>query len=344
MQINRIVKVVVWDLDNTVWDGTLVDTPDLKLRPGVLDVIQHLDERGVLHSIASRNEHEPAIDTLRELGISDYFLYPQIGWGAKSASIRQIAELLNLGVDSIAFVDDQPFERDEVMTAEPEVLCLDADSVLDLSTWDGLVPQISTEEARQRRQLYLAAQDRMEAERRFEGPPDSFLASLNMVLTVGPVTAETIARAEELAARTNQLNTHPGAYCEGEIEAILHSDRHRLLLARLEDRFGSYGAMALLILECEAEVWTLKQLAVSCRAMGRGIEAVLVDCARKLARASGVALHAQFRSNGRNDVLRRVLVRCRFRPLAGGGETEVLHCLMSEAPAFPSYVRVELTG
>lgn len=344
MRIDRTIKVVVWDLDNTVWEGTLVESPDVKLRPGVLDVIRSLDERGVLHSVASRNDHETAAETLHRLGVSEYFLYPQISWGAKSESIRRIAELLDLGVESFAFVDDQPFERDEVAVAEPGVLCLDADAGIDPRTWDGLVPQTPTAEARQRRGLYLAEQDRREAERRFDGPPETFLASLEMAMTVGPATAENVARAVELAARTNQLNTNPGVYREGEIEALLHSDRHGLLLARLEDRYGGYGTMALLLIEYGDGVWTLKQLAVSCRAMGRGIEIVLVDCVRRLARAAGVGLRAEFRSNGRNDVLRRVLFRCRFRPFAVNDGTEVLQCLLSEAPSFPSYVRVALAG
>jgi FkbH-like protein len=344
MPLDRIIKVVVWDLDNTLWDGRLVETPDVKPRPGVLEVIRGLDERGVLHSVASRNDHGPAIDALHRLGLAKYFLYPQIGWGAKSASIREIAELLNLGVDSFAFVDDEPFERAEVAAAEPGVLCLDPDAGVDPKTWDSLVPRTPTRDARRRRALYLAEQDRKEAERRFDGPPEAFLASLEMTLTVGPATAEDLARAEELAARTNQLNTNPGAYREGEIGELLHSDRHRLLLARLQDRYGDYGTIASVLIEYGETVWTLKQLAVSCRAMGRGIEVVLVDCVRRLARTAGVGLCAEFRSNGRNDILRRVLLRCRFRPTAVNDETAPLQCLMSEAPAFPSHVRVSLAG
>ncbi len=117
---------MVWDLDNTVWDGILLEDAEVTLRPHVVQILQTLDERGILHSIASRNDHDVAMAKLKEFGIAEYFLYPQINWNSKAASIAQIAQDLNIGLDAVAFVDDQPFEREEVAFTHDKVLCVDS--------------------------------------------------------------------------------------------------------------------------------------------------------------------------------------------------------------------------
>src|SRR6266540_6551634 len=85
------IKCVVWDLDNTVWDGILLEDREVVLRPHVVEILKTLDERGILHSVASRNEHDLAMAKLQEFGIAEYFLYPQINWNPKSGSVAQIA-------------------------------------------------------------------------------------------------------------------------------------------------------------------------------------------------------------------------------------------------------------
>src|SRR4051812_11623982 len=91
------IKCVVWDLDNTVWDGTLLEDSEVTLRPHVVHLLKALDERGILHSIASRNDHAAAMAKLVDFGIADYFLYPQINWNSKASSVGQIAQDLNIG-------------------------------------------------------------------------------------------------------------------------------------------------------------------------------------------------------------------------------------------------------
>lgn len=122
------VKCVVWDLDNTLWNGTLIETDnpeDLKIRPGVLEIIHELDQRGIIQSIASKNDMDVAWPVVEKLGIAEYFLYPQIHWNAKSDSIRQIAKALNIGIDTFAFIDDSNFERMQVQSALPQVRVYD---------------------------------------------------------------------------------------------------------------------------------------------------------------------------------------------------------------------------
>ncbi len=91
------IKCVVWDLDHTLWDGVLLEDGDVRLRPGVVEHIRRLDAMGVLHSVASKNDHSAALAKLREFGIEDLFLWPRISWNAKSSSIEAIAKKLNLG-------------------------------------------------------------------------------------------------------------------------------------------------------------------------------------------------------------------------------------------------------
>ncbi|WP_196957677.1 HAD-IIIC family phosphatase, partial [Streptomyces clavuligerus] len=100
------MKCLVWDLDETLWRGTLLEDTEVTLPDAIRDVLLELDSRGILHSIASRNDHEHAWERLEQLRIADWFVLPQIGWGAKSAAIRRIAEGLNFAPATIAFIDD----------------------------------------------------------------------------------------------------------------------------------------------------------------------------------------------------------------------------------------------
>lgn len=108
------IKCVVWDLDNTVWNGVLIEDAKVTPRDGIKEIIETLDERGILQSIASKNDAGCALAKLRELGLDEYFIYPQINWGNKSSSVKEIAKSINIGIDTLALIDDQAFERDEV--------------------------------------------------------------------------------------------------------------------------------------------------------------------------------------------------------------------------------------
>jgi len=124
--IQSSIKCVVWDLDNTLWKGVLLEDENVELRPEVCRIIKALDERGILHSVASKNDYLYATAKLKEFGLLEYFLYPQISWNTKVKGIETIAASLNIGLDSIALIDDQAFERDEVTHTLPMIMCLDA--------------------------------------------------------------------------------------------------------------------------------------------------------------------------------------------------------------------------
>ena len=151
----RKIKVLVWDLDNTLWDGILVEDgiDNLKLKENVVSIIKDLDSRGILLSIASKNNPDEAIKVLQKCGIDDYFLFPQISWDPKSQSIKQIVKKLNIGIDTVAFIDDSPFERAEVSQVCPEVMCIDAVEYNNLLTYPEFNVPV-TSESTKRREFY----------------------------------------------------------------------------------------------------------------------------------------------------------------------------------------------
>ncbi|MEM7353889.1 MAG: HAD-IIIC family phosphatase [Acidobacteriota bacterium] len=338
----KTVKVLVWDLDNTLWSGTLLEGDDVRLRPGVKETLDALDRRGILHSIASKNDADTAMTKLEELGVADYFLYPQIGWSAKSQSVAQIAESINIGIDTVAFIDDQPFEREEVVHVHPEVRTLDADELDGLSERADFIPRFITDESAIRRQMYQADVKRKQIEDEVTGPQEEFLAGLEMRFTLGPARKADLQRAEELTVRTHQLNTTGYTYSYDELAELQTSDDHLLLVADLVDRYGPYGKIGLALVEKEREVWRLKLLLMSCRVMSRGVGTIMLNHILALARDAGVRLLAEFRSNGRNRMMLVTYRFAGFKELERHDDLVVFENDFSNIQPFPDYVHVRL--
>lgn len=336
------IKCVVWDLDHTLWEGVLLEDPEVRVKPEVVETIRTLDSRGILHSIASKNDRETALRKLEALGLAEYFLAPEIGWGAKSESVKRIAASLNIGIDALAFVDDQPFEREEVAATHPAVWCVDAADAASLVGAPRCTPRMITSDARQRRSMYRADLQRKEEEERFDGPSEAFLAGLDMRLRISPAQEEDLTRAEELTVRTNQLNATGITYGYDELDAYRRSADHALLMAELHDRFGTYGKIGLVLVEKGAPRWTIKLLLMSCRVMSRGVGNILLAHVMNRAKEHGAELVADFVHTGKN---RMMFVAYRFAGFieAGeaGGVVKLAHAL-DKIPAFPPYVRVEV--
>ncbi|MFK0195148.1 HAD-IIIC family phosphatase [Kitasatospora sp. NPDC090308] len=337
----KTVKCVVWDLDHTLWDGILLEDGEAPLRPGLREVIVELDRRGILHSVASRNDHDAATAALRRHGLLDYFLYPQINWNAKSSSIRSIAASLNLGLDAFAFVDDDAFERGEVAFELPELLCVDAADAAGLADRPEFSPRFVTEDSARRRAMYLADQERTRVEQEFTGPQEAFLATLGMTLTVLPAQEEDLRRAEELTVRTHQLNTTGYTYSYEELDAFRRSDTHELLVARLEDRHGPYGTIGLVLLAEDPGTWTVKLLLMSCRVMSRGVGGVIINLLRRRARAAGVRLLAEYLPNGRNRMMLITYKFTGFRQLTGDDGLALFEADLTDVPGDPQYLTVQ---
>ena len=340
----RKVKCVVWDLDNTLWEGVLLEGGGLRVRGEVADIIKALDGRGILHSVASRNDEAAAMAKLKEVGLLEYFLYPQIAWRSKSASIRMIAEQLNIGQDSLAFIDDDPFERQEVRFSLPDVLCIDSANLGGLLEMPEMIPNFITEDSRRRRQMYVSDLQRKKIEEEFAGPKEEFLASLNMIFTISKAQEGDLQRAEELTLRTNQLNTTGYTYSYEELDAFRKSEDHLLLVAGLEDKFGSYGKIGLGLVEKLPDYWMIKLLLMSCRVMSRGVGTVLLNQILLLARQHGVRVLSEFISNGRNRMMYVSYKFANFTEVERRGDVIVLENRAASVPAHPDYIRVHLEG
>ncbi len=335
------IKCVIWDLDNTLWDGVLLEDDVVCLRETVIEVIKTLDNRGILQSIASKNEHTKAMEKLQEFGLDEYFLYPQISWNSKVASIKATAKLLNIGTDSIAFVDDQPFELDEISFSLPEVLCINAADINKLPDMPAMNPNFITEESKTRRQMYLSDIQRKKAEEEYVGPRDQFLATLGMVFTVSSAEEEDLQRAEELTVRTHQLNSTGYTYSYQELNYFRQSDRYQLLVASLDDKYGTYAKIGLALIERLPEVWTIKLLLMSCRVMSCGVGAILLNHIMRSAKDKGVRLRAEFVPNDRNRVMYITYKFAGFKELERQGDLIVLESDPEQIPPSLDYVKVK---
>ena len=301
--MSGLIKCLVWDLDNTLWSGTVLEDDETPLRVGILDVVKELDRRGVLQSLASKNDADLALARLEELGVAEYFVLPQIGWGRKSDSVRLVADRLQFALSTMAFIDDQPAERAEVNHHLPEVRCYSAEQASGLLDRPEFSPSTSTVDSRRRREMYQAGFQREADRTEFSGPDEDFLRSLDLVMTIGRATDEEITRVEELTLRTSQMNATGVHYSEQDLRALLTDPDHEVLVTSLTDRFGPHGAVGVMMLERHPSVWHLKLLATSCRVVSFGAGSVLLNWLNDQAAVAGVHLVADFRATDRNRMM-----------------------------------------
>lgn len=336
------VKCVVWDLDNTLWHGVLLEGDQVTLKDSVTQIIQTLDSRGILQSIASKNEYSKAMAKLEELGLHDYFLYPQIHWNSKVISLQTIAQFLNISLEAIAFVDDQLFELEEVQFSLPEVRCINAGQLEKILEWPEMNPRFITEDSKQRRLMYLSDMKRKQVEEEFTGPQEAFLATLKMHFTIAPAKEADLQRAEELTLRTHQLNTTGYTYSYEELNQFRQSNRHKLLIASLVDKYGSYGKIGLALVDCQENLWTIKLLLMSCRVMSRGVGTIMLNYIMKLAKEHQVRLCAEFVANDRNRMMYIAYKFAGFKEIETRGDLVILENDLQRQQAWPDYITVEI--
>ncbi|MBD2199779.1 MULTISPECIES: HAD-IIIC family phosphatase [Calothrix] len=337
----KVIKCVVWDLDNTLWHGVLLEDEKVALRRDIVNIIQTLDKRGILQSVASKNDYATAIAKLADFGLKDYFLYPQINWNSKAASIKEIAKSLNIGLDAIAFVDDQLFELEEVKFSVPEIICINADKIANILDMAVMNPRFLTEDSAMRRLMYISDIERQNAEKDFIGTAEEFLATLNMNFTISLAQEEDLQRAEELTLRTNQLNTTGYTYSYDELNNFRNSKNHKLLIATLEDKYGSYGKIGLVLIECQADIWKIKLLLMSCRVMSRGVGTVMLNYVMSLAKNNNVRLLAEFVSNNRNRMMYISYKFAGFKEVASNDAVILLENDLTRIQPVPAYIKFQ---
>jgi FkbH-like protein len=338
----KAIKLVIWDLDNTLWQGTLLEGDTVQLRQHISEILKTLDGRGILNSIASKNEHYMAMAKLHEFGIDEFFIYPKINWNAKSANIAEIVQEIGINADSVAFVDDQQFERAEVTYAIPQIRTFDVPEIDTLISRPEFIPAFITDESAKRRKMYLAEAARKKAETGFTGPQEEFLSTLEMKFTISLATEFDLRRAEELTVRTNQLNTTGRTYSYEELAQLRESNDHLLLIAGLDDKWGPYGKIGLALIQQEPGQWTIKLLLMSCRVMSRGVGTILLTYILSLARDAGVRLLAEFKSNDRNRMMFITYRMAGFHEISTKDDTVLLENSFAYIAAFPSYIKIVL--
>jgi FkbH-like protein len=308
-----LAKVLVWDLDETLWTGTLAeDGPGgVTPRPEAVLAVRALDERGVLQSIASKNDPAEVQMALKRFGLDPYFLHPEVGWGPKSQSVARIAAAFDLGLDTFVFIDDQPFERAEVQASHPKVRALAHTDVAGLLTHAWFQHPVTTE-GRGRRASYQAEARRTEAFETGGGDYLEFLKGSGLALHVAPLGAAEAPRVHELSQRTNQLNFTGAKLARSEVVAMAKAEKSRARWTlRCLDRFGDYGLIGFVELDLQAGM--LLEFFMSCRVQRKRVEhAVFAHMAEALRKRGHGEMRVRFRATERNGAAVRMLTELEF--------------------------------
>ena len=222
----------------------------------------------------------------------DDFAAFHASWNPKPEGLRAIARELNLGLDSLVFVDDNPFEREHVAAELPEVAVAKVTDevsrfadVLDREGW--FEPFSLTNDDAARAGQYLAEKARSAAQGQFESY-EAYLKSLEMKATVGPFSPTYLERISQLVNKTNQFNLTGTRYTLAEITAVAKSPEHVTLYGRLADRFGDAGLVTVIIAHQLGDALHVDTWLMSCRVLKRDMEHVMFAALREAAQARGV--------------------------------------------------------
>lgn len=292
----RLKKCVVLDLDNTLWGGVIGEDGIENIQIGELGQghaftdfqiwLKELKKRGILLTVCSKNDacvaQEPFISHPEMvLRLEDFSMFVS-NWEDKASNIRHIQEQLNIGMDSIVFIDDNPFERNLVRTLLPAVAvpelpddpALYVDCLKQLDLFE--TASYSDEDSR-RTQQYRAELNREQLKQEFKSF-DRYLEDLQMEAVTAPFDSLHYSRIAQLTQRSNQFNLRTIRYTDAEIEKIANDDQYITMYACLKDKFGDYGLVGVVILEkiSETELF-INEWLMSCRVLKRGMEEFIAN-------------------------------------------------------------------
>jgi FkbH-like protein len=334
------VKVVVWDLDNTVWDGVLVESgPDgVTLKPGIADVIRELDRRGIVNSVASKNDEAHAMARLRALGLADYFVFPKIGWGPKSGAIAQLIEDFNVGADTLAFVDDSEFERAQVAAVHPQVrVYTDTEYQELLAKPEFNSPQSA--ESSKRRAFYRSQGQRRAVQEAFSGDYLEFLRQCAMKLEIDNAPLADLDRVHELVQRTNQMNFSGSRYSREELQSQIDRLEIDHFCLHASDRFGDYGMVGFCLVD--NRVPRIVDLMFSCRVQAKRVEHAFLEYLKSYYRSRGHRmLQARYVRTARNKQVGMVFQDLAFAEMAAHGDETIYSTDTAVPPLHPDIVMV----
>jgi FkbH-like protein len=302
----RIGKVLVTDLDNTLWGGVVGEDGAqgiqvgrsypgsiyLSLQRAILD----LHHRGILLAAASKNNRDDALEALAHhpgmLLRPEHFSALHLDWSDKVASLRLIAEELNVGIDSLVFLDDNEAERQRVRQALPDVFVVElpqdpqeyASALRNTPVFERLTT--SAEDAR--RHDYYAAQGPRNELRRSCASLEEFYASLDQRVEIAALGAETLTRAAQLTQKTNQFNMTTKRFTEPQLAEIAGEAGRSVYTVRVSDRFGDNGVVGVCMTKTSDSICTIDTFLLSCRVIGRTVETAVLAFLAERCRAAGI--------------------------------------------------------
>ena len=327
-------KCLVVDLDNTLWGGVLGEEGPEGIRISEGDPVGEsfrafqlalldIKARGVLLAICSKNNASDVEEVFRlrknmPLKLGD-FACRAVNWQPKHSNILSIAEQLNIGTDSLAFIDDNPAECELIRQMLPEVLTIElpkdpsvyADLLYELPDFDKIR---LTAEDRQKTEQYAANSAREEHKQSIQDM-DSFLKSLGTEIRVRRASAATLTRVHQLFAKTNQFNVTTIRYTPADIQEFIESDNYLLDVISAKDRFGDLGIIGLYLVRWDEKAAHLDSFVMSCRALGRGIESAACNVLKDRVRSVGdvKVLHSKFVPTSKNKPAADFFVQQGFR-------------------------------
>ncbi len=300
----RVCKALVVDLDNTLWGGVIGEDgiEGIKLGseyPGAAyqslqKVILGLHRRGIILAVCSKNNFADAISVIEShpemLLRPEHFAALRINWNDKAQNLREIAAELNIGIEALAFLDDNPAERALIRAELPEVTTIElpnepinfARTLRDCPVFERLT---LSEEDRERGRFYAEQRQRVELQQS-AASLEEFYRSLSQEIEIAAVNSRTLARIAQLTQKTNQFNLTTRRYSEQQIAEMAADPGCRVYSARVRDRFGDHGLVGVAITRERGDAWEIDSLLLSCRVIGRAVETAILSFVADEARAS----------------------------------------------------------
>ncbi len=338
----HVTKCVVVDLDNTLWGGVVADDGLDNLRLGAHGegeafhrfqcYLRELANRGILLAVCSKNDMKNALLPFQEhpemVLKREHFVAFMANWSDKAENIRNIREALNIGFDSMVFLDDNPFERNLVRELLPEVTVPElpedpADYVRAISELNLFEATSFSAEDVKRAELYRKEAERKEIQARF-ATVDEFLKSLDMRMTAERFDSFHLPRIAQLIQRSNQFNLTTRRRSEAECAALMNDPRWIPLYAKLADRLSDHGLISVVILERGEKHLVIRDWLMSCRVLSRGVEQCLMNEVFERARQEGLELvTGEYIPTAKNGLVKGFFEQFGFRKIdeLDGGHT-----------------------
>lgn len=319
-------KGVILDLDNTLWGGVIgddgiggIEIGELKRGHVFTDFqrwLKQLKDRGILLCVCSKNNEDTAKEPFGQheemvLKLDDFSMFVA-NWEDKASNIRYIQKSLNIGMDSLVFIDDNPFERNLVREMIPEItvpeLPEDPANYLTFLQGENLFETASySADDKDRTKQYQAEAKRRSLEQEFVSI-DDYLKNLEMIGEAKPFEQVRYARIAQLTQRSNQFNLRTVRYTEADIERIANDDKYITIYYTLKDKFGDHGLVSVVILEktSEKEIFVDTWL-MSCRVLKRGMEEFIINKLVEAAKNNGIeTIHSEYIETPKNKMVKDI--------------------------------------